>query len=120
MDDIAEQLRTRTKKFALRILSLTDCLPNSPKGWVLGKQVLRSGTSVGANYRAATRAKSRADFIAKLGIVVEEADETQYWLELIGDSGLIKPSQLAALQKEAAELTAIFTASRNTAKARQN
>src|ERR1051326_5362616 len=115
--DMAEQLRARTKKFALRILNLSDSLPNSPKGRVIGKQVLRSGTSIGANYRAATRAISRADFIAKLGIVVEEADEPQYWLELLADSGLIKPSRLAGLQQEAAELTAIFTASRNTAKA---
>ena len=120
MPDVAEELRNRTKKFALRILNMTDSLPNTPKAWVLGKQIMRSGTSVGANYRAATRAKSRADFIAKLGIVVEEADETQYWLELRADSGLIKPSLLADLQKEAAELTAIFTASRNTAKARQD
>ena len=89
MDNFAEQLRKRTKAFALRIMKMTESLPNNTQGWVLGKQILRSGTSVGANYRAATRAKSRADFIAKLGIVVEEADETQYWLELLADSGLV-------------------------------
>ena len=120
MDNMAEQLRRRTKRFALRIMKMTESLPNNPQGWVLGKQVLRCGTSIGANYYAATRAKSRPDFIAKLGIVVEEADETQYWLELLADSGLIKASRLSALQKEAAELTAIFTASRTTAKAHQN
>jgi four helix bundle protein len=119
MDDFAEQLRNRTKRFALRIMKMTESLPNNPEGWVLGKQILRSGTSIGANYRAATRAKSRPDFIAKLGIVVEEADETQYWLELLAESGLLEPARLRELQKEAAELTAIFTASRNTAKSRQ-
>jgi four helix bundle protein len=82
----------------------------------LGKQILRSGTSVGANYRSACRGRSEADFIAKMGIVEEEADETMYWLELLIESQIVKPELLADLYKEATELTAIFTASTRTAR----
>ena len=83
---------------------------------VLGKQVLRSGTAVGANYRAVCRARSRAEFIAKIGIVVEEADETIFWLELLAETGIVKESRLSDLLAEAKELTAIFAASQRTAK----
>jgi four helix bundle protein len=85
---------------------------------VLGKQVLRSGTAVGANYRAVCRARSRAEFIAKIGVVVEEADETVFWLELLAETGIVKESRLKNLLTEAKELTAIFAASQRTAKCR--
>ena len=110
------ELRSRTRKFAVRIMRLCDVIPLSPSGKAIAAQLVRSGMSIGANYRAACRGRSRAEFVAKLGIVVEEADETQYWLELLAESGLIKASQLAPLAKEAGELVAIFTAGRRTAK----
>jgi four helix bundle protein len=110
------ELRSRTKKFAVRIMRLCDVIPTSPSGRAVAAQLVRSGMSVGANYRAACRGRSRAEFIAKLGIVVEEADETQYWLELLAETGLIKLSQLTPLMKEAGELVAIFTAGQRTAK----
>jgi four helix bundle protein len=81
---------------------------------VIGTQLLRSGTSVGANYRAVCRSRSKADFIAKLGVVIEEADESAYWLEMLIDTGLVKPKKLESLLQEARELTAIFNAARNT------
>ncbi len=115
-DAVYEQLCTRTKQFALRIIKLSQALPRSPAARVIGNQILRSGTSVGANYRAAGRSKSRADFVAKIGNVVEEIDETQFWLDLLADSGIVAAARLAPLRGEAAELAAIFTASRNTAK----
>src|SRR5580692_2300241 len=87
--DRYEVLRLRTKEFALRILKLVRALPNNQESWVLSKQLLQSGTSVGANYRAVCRARSKAEFVAKLGIVLEEADETVFWLELITESGLM-------------------------------
>lgn len=111
-----EILKKRTKQFALRIIKLVDTLPNSRSGDVIGKQVLRSGTSVAANYRASCRARSQADFISKMGIVEEEADETLFWLELLVESELVKESKLKDLIKEADELVAIFTASGKTAK----
>ncbi|MBK8092290.1 MAG: four helix bundle protein [Verrucomicrobiaceae bacterium] len=109
-----DQLRKRTKEFALRAIKLVDALPRKPSGDVLGKQLLRSATSVGANYRSACRGRSEAEFVAKLGIVIEEADEAEYWMELISDGGLMKASRVAPLQKEASELVAIFTASVRT------
>lgn len=112
----AEELRNRTKKFALRIVRLFQHLPNSPEAQVLGKQLLRSGTSVGANYRAAGRARSRAEFIAKIGIVVEEADESVFWLECLAESGIMRQELLKELLVEANELLAIFAASQRTAK----
>ncbi len=111
-----QDLKARTKQFALRILRLYRSLPAKEEARVLGRQLLRSGTSVGANYRAACRARSRAEFIAKLGIVLEEADETIFWLELLLDGGIIKQEKLDALLKEAEELTAIFVTSICTAK----
>jgi four helix bundle protein len=110
------ELRARTKQFALRILRLYRALPAKEEARILGRQVLRSGTSVGANYRAACRARSRAEFIAKLGIVLEEADETVFWLELLLEGGIVKHEKLDALLKEAEELTAIFVTSLCTAK----
>ena len=111
------ELKARTKAFALRIVVLVDRLPRSLAGQIIGRQLLRSATSVGANYRAACRAQSRAEFAAKLSIVVEEADESLYWLEISGESGLVKPERLRELIKEADELVAIATSSRKMAKA---
>jgi len=91
-------------------------LPKSSEAQVLGKQLLRSGTSVAANYRAACRSRSRAEFVSKIGVVVEETDESAFWIELLADAGIMKKERLAELLKEAQELTAIFTASRQTAK----
>src|SRR5208282_4038959 len=111
MDDFRsqqEQLRDRTKQFALRIIRLVRNLPKSTEAQVLGKQLLRSGTSVGANYRAAGRARSKAEFISKMGIVVEEADETVFWIECLIDSGIVKSDLLAEPLSEANELVAIF------------
>lgn len=109
-----EQLKERTKAFALRVIHLFRSLPNSRDAQVIGAQLLRSGTSVGANYRAVCRSRSRADFIAKLGVVIEEADESAYWLEPLIDTGVIKKQKLESLLKEAHELTAIFNAARST------
>jgi len=112
-----DELKQRTKKFALRIINL--CRNVQGGGDVtrtITRQVLRSGTSIGANYRAVCRARSRAEFIAKLGVVVEEADETVFWLELMCESNLVKHTRLQALQEEANELLAIFAASQHTAK----
>jgi four helix bundle protein len=111
-----KEMQTRTKEFALRIIKLVDALRRSTAGWVIGRQLLRSATSVGANYRAVCRAQSHAEFAAKLSIVVEEADESVYWLELLQESGLIKPRQLIELLKEGNELVAISVAARKTAK----
>src|SRR5438874_224962 len=116
MTSSPEQLRARTKEFALRVIRLYKTLPTVGEAQVIGKQLLRCGTSVGANYRAACRSRLRAEFVARIGIVVEEADESMYWMELLIDSGIIKAAKLEPLQSEAKELTAIFTASRQTAR----
>jgi four helix bundle protein len=108
------ELLTRTKSFSLRILKLVDHLPRTMSGRAIGNQLVRCGTSVGANYRAACRSRSRAEFAAKLGIVAEEADETVYWLELLLDGKLLCETELSELLKEANELTAIFTAGRRS------
>jgi four helix bundle protein len=110
------QLKQRTKVFALRVIKLVDALPETTVGRTLGRQLVRSGTSVAANYRAVCRARSKAEFIAKIGTVEEEADESMLWLELLGESGTMPPEKLAALLREADELTAIMAASRKTAK----
>ena len=110
------ELKQRTKNFALRIIGLVDGLPVGRTSEVIGRQLLRSGTSVGANYRAACRAKSVADFIAKMGIVEEEADECVYWMELLGETQLAQPEKLQPLMTEADELVAITVASIRTAK----
>ena len=111
-----EQLRGRTKAFALRVIRLYRSLPYKTDTQVLGKQLLRCGTSVAANYRAVCRARSKAEFIAKMGVVVEEADEAILWLELMTESGIISQAKTEALLKEANELTAIFAASQRTAR----
>lgn len=111
-----DELKERTKKFALSVIQFTSSIPKKPEADVIRHQIIRSGTSVGANYRAACRARSRAEFISKIGIVEEEADETAYWLELLAESGLAQPAQTLELLKEARELVAICSASRRTAK----
>ena len=110
-----EELKKRTKQFALRMIKLVNALPKNSMGWIIGKQLIRCGTSVGANYRAVCRSRSKAEFIAKIGIVIEEADESIYWLEIIIESGLIKRELVEPLLKEADELTAIMVASRKSA-----
>jgi len=113
------ELQQRTKGFALRVLKLIEQLPNTIGGRVLANQVARSATSVGANYRAACRARSRAEFASKLGTVAEEADETVYWLEVVRDGNLLPANKLSELLKEADELTAIFTAGRRSSSRNQ-
>ncbi len=112
------QMKDRTKQFALRILKMADALPTSRSGNAIANQLVRSGTSVAANYRALCRSKSRADFVNKTSIVEEEADESGFWLELIVDAGLMRPTRVKPLLAEASELTAILVASRKTAIAR--
>ena len=109
-------LKKHTKAFALRILKLVDALPKTTAGRALASQIVRSGTSIAANYRAACRAKSTADFIAKMGIVEEEADETLFWLELLEESKLVPAAKLTAIKQEANELIAITVASIKTAR----
>jgi four helix bundle protein len=109
------ELQQRTKTFALRVLKLIEHLPKTIGGRILANQLARSGTSVGANYRAACRARSRAEFASKLGTVAEEADESLYWLELIRDGNLIGGKRITPLVSEADELTAIFTSGRRSA-----
>ena len=112
------EMKSRTKAFALRVIKLVGALPRNTTGQIIGRQLLRSATSVGANYRAACREQSRAEFAAKLSIVVEEADESLYWLELLEESSLIKPERLTELLKEVNELLAISVSARKTAKQR--
>ena len=109
-------MKLRTKRFAVRIVNLCRLLPRCQENKVVGNQLLRSGTSVGANYRAVCRARSRAEFISKMGVVVEEADETAFWLELLIESGSIPQHRLNDLLTETNELVAIFAASLRTAK----
>ncbi len=109
-------LKTRTKAFALRILKLVDALPKTTAGRAFASQIVRSGTSVAANYRSACRAKSTADFVAKMSIVEEEADETLFWLELLEESELVTATKLTAIKQEANELIAITVASIKTAR----
>ena len=113
-----EELRERTKNLALRVIRLYRALPKTADAQVIGKQLLRCGTAVAANYRAVCRARSRPEFIARLGIVVEEADETMLWLELLTESGIIQEKKLISLRDEARELTALFTASQHTARSK--
>ena len=113
------ELLARTKIFSLRILKLADHLPRTMSGRAIGHQLVRSGTAIGANYRAACRSRSRAEFAAKLGVVAEEADETVYWLELLRDGKLLSETELSGVLKEANELTAIFTSARRSSTANQ-
>ena len=112
-----KEMLQRTKSFALRIMKLVDALPRTAAGRAIGNQLIRSGTSVPANYRAACRGRSKAEFIAKLGIVEEEADESAFWMELIMDGRLLKEHRVRTLYQEAGEITAIVSASRKTARA---
>jgi four helix bundle protein len=106
-----QELKNRTKTFALRVMNLVEALPKSIKGRAVANQLIRSGTSVAANYRASCRARSKAEFIAKIGTVEEEADESALWIELIIEDKLLLEKKVAPLLKEANELTAIMTAS---------
>jgi len=109
-----DEMIRRTKNFALRIMKLVDALPRSMSGRAVGNQLVRSGTAVGANYRAACRARSRKEFLSRLGVVEEEVDESGYWLELIADGGLLKPRRVGALLEDAGVLTRFFAAAIKT------
>ena len=109
------ELKRRTKQFALRVMKLVGALPENSVARPIGNQLIRSGTAIGANYRAACRGRSRVEFVAKLGVVVEEADESGYWLELIIEGELLTANLVKPLLKEANELTAIMVASRKSA-----
>ena len=109
-------LKKRTKAFALRIVRLYTALPKTTVAQVLGKQVLRSGTSVGAHYREASRARSTAEFISKLEVAIQELDETLYWLDLLEEAAIVRPGQLTDLRAEVEELISIFVSSVRTAK----
>src|SRR6185436_3346557 len=112
----SEEFKKRTKQFAIRIIKLFRALPRTEEARVIGKQMLRSGTSVAANYRAVCRARSKAEFIAKMGVVVEESDETVLWLELLVDTQIVSGRRMTELLAEANELLAIFAASQRTAR----
>jgi four helix bundle protein len=114
--DKHQELRRRTKDFALRVMRMCRTIPSTRETNIINNQILRSATGVAANYRAVGLARSKAEFISKLGVVLEEADETVFWLELLSDSGIIPASKLRELMAEGNELVAIFLASRKTAK----
>jgi four helix bundle protein len=116
MENQADLLKNRTKQFALRIIRVVRSLPPGVEGRIISHQLLRSGMSGAANYRAVCRARSRPEFLSKLAIVIEEADESAFWLELLLDAGLVSESKLKDLKSEANQLVAIFNASRSTAK----
>ena len=111
----AEQMKARTKEFALRVIKLVQSMPKTIEGYAIANQIVRSGMSVAANYRASCRARSRAEFIAKVGTVLEEADETLLWLELIGDAKIVPRKRIESLRIEADELVVIMVASRKSA-----
>lgn len=111
-----EELKKRTKEFAKQVIDLCKQLPETREGRLVGNQLFRSGTSVGANYRAACRGRSKADFISKIGIVLEEADESLYWLEILFESDTVKHELVKPLMGEADELISIFVATLKTAK----
>jgi four helix bundle protein len=115
MNTASKELKQRTRQFGLRILILLNYLPNTIGGRAVANQLVRSATSVGANYRAACRARSRAEFASKIGTVAEEADESLYWLEVIDERKLVPHQKMASLLKEADELIAIFTSARPSA-----
>ena len=115
----AEQLKARTKQFAIRIVRVFRSLPKTDEARIIGKQLLRAGTSVAANYRAVCRSRSKAEFISKMSVVVEEADETVFWLELLTETSIIAERRLRELLAETNELLAICAASLRTAKIRR-
>jgi four helix bundle protein len=110
-----DEMRQRTKQFALRVMNLAEALPNTVRGRCIANQLVRAGTSVGANYRAVCRARSRKEFVAKLGVVVEEADESAFWMELIIDGGVMPAKRIEKLLQEANEIVAITAKARKTA-----
>ena len=110
-----QDLQNRTKDFALRVMKLASFLEKDSLGKLIGRQIFRSATSVAAYYRAACKAKSVRDFVAKLGIVIEEADETCFWIELLNDSTIVTNNKLESLLQESKEITAIMVSSRNSA-----
>ena len=114
-----DNLKDRSKKFALRVIRLVDSLPKTLAARTIGGQMIRSGTSVAANYRAACRARSNADFIAKMGIVEEETDESAFWIEFLVDAEIVKMTLVADLLDEAHQLTAIWVSSINTARGKK-
>ena len=114
------ELRRRTKQFALRVMKLVDALPKTTSGRAIGGQLVRAGTSVASNYRAACKGRSKAEFIAKLGTVEEEADESAFWMELLTEAELMKEAKVRPLRDEAIQLTAIMAASRLTASRNRN
>src|SRR5437660_9535371 len=111
-----EEMKKRTKEFAKRVIGLCRRLPRTEEGRLIRNQLFRAGTAVGANYRAACRGRSKADFVSKLGLVLEEADESLYWMEIIVETNIMKMVRLASLMAEVNELIAIFVSSLNTAK----
>lgn len=115
----AEEFKSRTRQLAVRIIRLVDNLPPGKSAQVIGRQLLRSGTSIDANYRAACRAKSTKDMLAKLKIVEEEADESVYWLELISECRLVAPERIADLHRETVEILAMTVASIKTLRQKQ-
>jgi len=116
----ADELKRRTRPLGLRIIRVAEALPPTPTGQVIGRQLLRAGTGVGANYRAACRSRSDKDFLARLGIVEEEADETLYWLDLVVQAGLVREARGRDLREEAEAILRIIVASIRTAKKRRD
>ncbi len=114
--DEAEAFRKRTQELGLRIVRMVGALPQTQAGRVMGGQLLRSGTSIGANYRAACRARTRAEFVAKMGIVEEEADETVYWIEMLEGAGIVQEEQVADLKGETNQILAMVVSSIKTAR----
>jgi len=115
-----DEMKTRTKSFAVKVIKFTESLPRSRSVDIISRQIIRSSTSVGANYRAALNAKSPPDFISKIGIVLEEVDESLYWIEILLDIGATSKNNAGVLLKEADELTAIFAATLKTARSHLN
>jgi len=114
----ADELKERSKRFAISVIRFLRTLPRTDEARILSRQLLRSATSVAANYRAACRARSKAEFVAKIGVVVEEVDESVFWLELLGDAAVVAPEKLDGLLNEGNQLLAIFSASQRTARGR--
>ena len=119
-DEEPVDLKTRTKAFALRVIRLYSALPQTTVAQVMGKQLLRAGTSVGAHYREASRSRSNSEFISKIEGALQELEETAYWLELVGESSVMKPERLSDLQQEANELTSILITCVKKAKQRRD
>ena len=114
--DFREHMKMRTKDFALRVIRMCRALPSTDEAQIIKRQILRSATSVGANYRAACRARSNAEFFSKISIVIEEADETLFWLEVLQETGIFKPELLETLYKENEEILKILVSARSKSK----